>query len=129
MQRSLLLVVCLGCATSGGSTTSDAGSPDASDPILIVEPAPAPLTSVEASRPTQAFTASLRHPDGRVEAVTTTWLSLDPRIGQVDDAGLFEATGTRGGQVVVRALHEGLAGEAVVTIDAERTRFGDAVPG
>ncbi|MCK6548990.1 hypothetical protein L6R52_24305 [Myxococcota bacterium] len=102
---------------------SDAGGVDAASPQLMrvdVEPPTVTLTSVNGSRPEQRFTVTAVWSDGTALVVQSARFELEPSaLGAIDATQTFRSNGRVGGSGVVRAIYNGLAGEAQLRVELE----------
>jgi hypothetical protein len=125
--------------TDGGPSTLDANLPDthhvAAVPVSVaISPSMATLSSVDGSRPTQAFTATITYDDGSMSPATVTDWSIDARqIGDVDPGvGTFTANGVVGGTgtitVAATTSHGTLMATAMIEVVLTRTVMGAGVP-
>ena len=117
--RSSILAILLALLVSACTTRTeggpDAGGDAAPDTVVLeLEPADATLTSVDGSTPSVTFRAYARTLRGdRREVEVEGWSVTDERIGVIDDAGTFVATGRAGGTIEVVARVPGAIGGPV----------------
>lgn len=113
MKRAVLAALLVAC-----------GSPAPVERILHVEADPDWLLSENGTRPSGVVRVFLVENGVPRRVRPTRWVVSDPRVGAVDDEGLFVATGARAGEVVVSAEldHEGetVRGEATIGVHVRR---------
>ncbi|HVV82540.1 MAG TPA: hypothetical protein VHE35_05645 [Kofleriaceae bacterium] len=132
ITMSLGLALGLGLSFGAGCGPSNNGDDAAADddqPSLTLEVAPADavLDVVNGAAVTQAYTATLVHPDGAREDVTgqVTFALAASGFGTFDGATLT-APGTAAGVTQVNAVRGDVIGMAQVTVRVHNTRFDGA---
>ena len=103
----------------GGGPLLGGNPPDGSTKTALTITPPNPVLTVTAGgTAVQQFKAT---PPGSASEVSATWSVDNVAIGTIDNAGLFKASGTAGGQAAILAQAGNLEGTTTVTVKLSMT--------